>query len=68
MGRRVQAGWLLLGAGLPLPLLWATAFIEYGLSGTVIDLDDGIWLGVTVTAVLVGIALVLRGDPSPGPV
>lgn len=61
-GRRAQAGWLLLGTGLPLTLLWAAVFLDAGRSQTINDRGAGLWLGVAAAAALVGIALVLRGD------
>jgi hypothetical protein len=62
-GRRVQAGWLLLASGLPLTLLSAAVFLDAELSETIMDLVAGLWFGAAAAAAIVGIALVLRGDP-----
>ena len=66
-GRRAQAGWLLLGTGLPATLLWVGVVLDVGLSEIIIDSRAGLWLGVAVAAMLAGFALVLLGDQrTPG--
>ena len=61
-GHRVQAGWLLLGAGLPLTLLGAAVLLDAELF-TRIDVALRLASGAAAVAGIIGIALVLRGDP-----
>ena len=65
-GHRVQAGWLLLGAGLPLSLLGAAVLLDAELF-TRIDVAIRLAFGAAAVAAIVGIALVLRGDPGQTP-
>jgi hypothetical protein len=63
--RRVQAGWFLLGVGLPLVLvglliLFAPEFV-FGSP----DLALALSVGAAALAMLAGLALVARGDPAP---
>jgi hypothetical protein len=64
--RRVEAGWLLLGGGIPSAIL---AVIAVAYPGTVLAVDVlmAVHLGGGVAAALAGIALIMRGDPPPLP-
>jgi hypothetical protein len=62
--RRVQAGWLLLGAGLPLSVLGAAVLLDAEVSAQM-DFGARVWVRAAAVAAIVGIALVLRGTHAP---
>jgi hypothetical protein len=65
-GRRVQAGWVLLGAGLPITIAWGLAVIGPGfLEVDAIVPERVAWLAVGVGLCFLGVFLGLRGDPPP---
>jgi hypothetical protein len=59
--RTVQAGWLLAGAGLPYTLAWLLLLVE-----TPTSIPSDVVLGIAAGGVtlLVGLALIRRGDPA----
>jgi hypothetical protein len=63
--RTVQAGWLLAGAGLPYALAWLAVLLEQ--VGTSATTPSDVFLGLAAGGgtLLVGLALIRRGDPSP---
>jgi len=65
--RRVQAGWFLLGIGLPSLLVGAQLILVLGPLAGGADVPLMLSLGAAVVAVLAGPALVIRGDPAPLP-
>ncbi len=70
--QRVQAGWLLLGIGLPLALVGLRLVLAPEVAGQLTEaglLDTAmmLWIGGGVGGVLAGLALVLRGDPAQLP-
>ena len=73
-GRRVQAGWLVVGFGIPIALAWllvlATAVGILSAPDPAIDPVPAViygWLGGGLVTAMVGLALVGRGDPLPPP-
>lgn len=69
--RRLQAGWFLLGAGLPLVLVGTLLILApiplAGGPDLALDLALVLSVGAAALAVLAGLALVVRGDPAPLP-
>ena len=65
--RRAQAGWLLLGTGLPITLAWVLVLSGSGFldENETVVLERVLWLAIGAGLCLVGGLLVVRGDPSP---
>jgi hypothetical protein len=66
-GRRAQAGWLVLGAGFPTVIAFLVVLAAPTLSSGPTTPTSWTWLGGGLLACLVGLALVIRGDPPPPP-
>ena len=64
-GRRAQAGWLILGAGFPIVVAWILVLAAATPSSAPMTPAGWAWLGGGFVTCLVGLALVVRGDPPP---